>query len=128
MIVSQELHFVRDGNFVYTTYNSRKLKGYLLERGEVDRHGLRLHFEWYCFRFHLTVEVQPPPEGYTYSRLMYRHNDISAHNYCRTGVTGTKVLYGSQFHQIQSRFWLPRIFSILFNPDKFRAVYSSAKT
>lgn len=124
MILTYKLRPDRNGIPLYTLYTKKKVIGYSLASDEIVRHGLKLHFESYNNRLHLTVEMQAPPEGYTYSRLVYKHKDISKHNYCRANATGKSIIDGIQYHQIQTRYWLPRVVAILRNPNNFRAIYT----
>lgn len=123
MIFSQELRQIPNENPVYTLYRISKYEGFSLLPDEIERHGLITHFEWYSFRPHLTVEVQSPPDGYTYSRMMYKHKEISRHNCCISDKGANGILKGNQYHQVQTRFWLPRLPFIIWSPENFRVVY-----
>lgn len=107
-----------------TIYSQKENKtiNYLVQ--ELTTEGLKLHFEFFDFRPHLTVEVQRPTENYEYEELFFKDKKITRHNNCRITNYGPENLWGKEFHQIQTRFWAPRILTILKHPEYFKAKYT----
>jgi len=112
---------------LFTLYSSKENKTITDLVQEIESKGIKLHFELFDLRLHLTLEVQKPPKEYRYKQLLYKNQDISKHNTCRTTNYGPEKLWGNEFHQIETRFWAPRVLAVLKHPEYFSAKYVQDK-